>query len=212
MIWNFTSDCSEGAVYGCIDALKYLNKNGGTSRPLSKVLENYMNDVGIVDPDGSVLNGLIAGMTSFGFITIPNHNSQAGTITSLGKRLISATTTYEIQQCYLDAIKKIQYQTDSGNMFYPFQWTIDIFLEMAQRGEEPSLKRSEFAFFVQTSSPYYGVQRAVDDILKSRIPNQESMPNSNETLFIFADLNIRCLRATGQFRKKGRGLEIVSII
>lgn len=214
MIWNFTDNCLNGAVYGCVDALKYIHENGQSITTLKDILTEYFETVGIIDENGDVLEGIIQSLLSFQFIDASSDGKSfiipSMIVTSSGKRLISSFSTSEIQKCFCDAIERIHYRADNGKDFSPFSWTINIVEELQKSGEQAELRCSEFAYFVQTSSPADDVCDVVKQIIAYRNKELVIDRKDKDVLFEFADLNIRCLRATGLFRKKGRGIELIN--
>ena len=152
----------------------------------------------------------------------------ADTITPLGKSLMKAESLPTIQDCFLRSMTIPLFTAGSGKPFSPLCWTLNILLHLEKLTGSPSINFSEFAVYVQTTDPSYDIDKIVNDILYLRKKKSESTAKKqfdatfyneakrtlgyelkSQNFKEYGDLNLRYLRITGLFQRKGRGIIIV---
>lgn len=180
-----------------------------------------------------------AAMTQLGLI-VPEVPSEAAqdqswlgtpfTLTTNGRRLISAEAVPAMQECVLRSLAayRIPSALERGyhvSSFSPLRHTLAILLELERRTEDGRLNFIEMALVVQLSSRDDALDDVCDRILRLRA-EREAAPNTRRfdnqeyevaglendrapsTFRDYADLNFRYLKATGLFHAAGRGIAI----
>ena len=149
-------------------------------------------------------------------------------ITPLGYAFLRADTFIAMQEVFLRALSVPMETAYNGLFFSPLRWTLKVLLEIEKRTGSPSVNFNEFAIYIQTSDPSCSVEEIVNNILSLRSLKESSTAkkifdrNAYEEAKIkqdyakkvsnyreYADMNLRSLRATGIFQRKGRGIAIV---
>lgn len=148
-------------------------------------------------------------------------------ITPFGRTFIEADTVPAIQECFLRAMSMHMFEMDeAGKYFSPLRWTLAVLLKVEERTGSPDVSFVEFAAMIQTSDPSHNIDEVVDDILKIREAREKSTAKKlfnkkvyaeigknynkkNDNFKEYADMNLRYLRASGIFQRKGRGIAIV---
>ena len=148
-------------------------------------------------------------------------------ITPFGKSFLKADTYPAIQECYLRAMSVEQYSMpDKTGFFSPLRWISAIMLELEKVTGSSEISRIEFALWGQTTNPSYQIKNVVDNILdlrerrsrasskrkfdKKEIEDRGKNYNKKSVNFLdYSDMNMRYLRISGVFQRKGRGLMIV---
>lgn len=143
-------------------------------------------------------------------------------ITQAGNALIEADTTPAIQEVYLRAMVVPTEKVKEGR-FSPLVWTLKILLHLERKGENSFLSFSEFALFVQTSTPEDGYEGVCRNISNYRTAKKRTLSAKrfkrdsfdlkakevgykSGTTRDYADEKLRYLKATGMFRAKGNGI------
>ncbi len=148
-------------------------------------------------------------------------------ITPFGRTFLQADTYPAVQECYLRAMSVEQVlMPDRIHLFSPLRWLLAIMLELENRTGSSEISRIEFALWGQTTDPSYDLSKVVDSILdlrarrdtapskrkfdKDEIADRGAYYNKNNDNFLdYGDMNMRYLRISGIFQRKGRGLIIV---
>lgn len=148
-------------------------------------------------------------------------------LTPFGKIFLKADTYPAIQECYLRAMSVEQFLMPDGKRhFSPLRWLLAIMLELEKRTGSSELSRIEFALWGHTTNPDYNLSEVVDNILdlrkrralapakrpfdKQEISKRgENYDKKNDNFLDYSDMNMRYLRISGVFQRKGRGLMIV---
>lgn len=148
-------------------------------------------------------------------------------ITPFGRSFLKADTYPAVQECYLRAMSVEQFPMSDGiHYFSPLRWLLAIMLELEKRTGSSELSRIEFALWGHTTNPSYNLERVVDNILdlrqrraiapakhlfdKDEISKRGENYNKKPDNFLdYSDMNMRYLRISGIFQRKGRGLVIV---
>lgn len=143
-------------------------------------------------------------------------------ITQAGNALIEADTTASIQEVYLRSMV-VPTEKVKGGYFSPLVWTIKILLYLDRANEEPFLSFTEFALYVQTSTPETNYEDVCGQIVSHRKAKKKAASAKRfkrdsyairakevgckaGTIRDYADENIRYLKASGMFRAKGSGI------
>lgn len=189
------------------------------------------------DPDGTYGRKWRFAWNMFGYTVTQVKNSwgfsqeklgDADSITPLGKALIRAETFPAVQECFLRAMSVHMHETVDGRYFSPLRWTLKVLLEVEKQTGSASVNFNEFAIYIQTSDPSMQVDRLVAYILKLRQRKEQSKAKKvfdrkayaeakeeqgygykAENYKEYGDMNLRYLRASGMFQRKGRGIAIV---
>ncbi|MBR4466093.1 AlwI family type II restriction endonuclease [bacterium] len=189
------------------------------------------------DPDGTYGRKWRFAWNIFGYTVAQVKNNwgfnqenigDADSITPLGKALISADTFSAVQECFLRAMSVHMFEAGDGNFFSPLRWTLKVLLEVERRTGSASVNFNEFAIFIQTSDPTARVELIVSNLLALREQKEKSSAKKifdrkayaeakikqgygykAENYKEYGDMNIRYLRASGIFQRKGRGIAIV---
>jgi hypothetical protein len=148
-------------------------------------------------------------------------------ITPFGKAFLKADTYPAVQECYLRAMSVEQFQIPGGaGLFSPLRWLLAIMLELEKRTGSSELSRIEFALWGHTTNPSYDLNEVVDNILDLRnrralapakrpfdkkevAKRGENYDKKSDNFLDYSDMNMRYLRISGIFQRKGRGLVIV---
>ena len=148
-------------------------------------------------------------------------------ITPFGRTFLKADTYPAVQECFLRSMSVEQYPMPDGmHYFSPLRWLLAIMLELERRTGSSELNRIEFALWGHTTNPGYNVDEVVDSILDLRqrraaAPAKRSFDKKeiaargknydkkSDNFLDYSDMNMRYLRISGIFQRKGRGLIIV---
>ena len=149
-------------------------------------------------------------------------------ITPMGKILLQADSDQAQEECFLRAMSVHMHDTEDGHHYSPLRWTLKVLLEVEKQTGSASVNFNEFAIYVQTSDPSMSVASIVSDILALRARKEKSTAKkvfdskeyakakqeqgysySAENYKEYGDMNLRYLRASGMFQRKGRGIAIV---
>lgn len=148
-------------------------------------------------------------------------------ITPFGRLFLKADTYPAVQECYLRAMSVEQFPMPDGmHYFSPLRWLLAIMLELEKRTGSSELSRIEFALWGHTTNPSYNLEEVVDNILDLRqrravalakrpfdkkeiVKRGESYDKKVDNFLDYGDMNMRYLRISGVFQRKGRGLIIV---
>lgn len=151
----------------------------------------------------------------------------ADTITPFGRLFISADTVPAIQECFLRSLSVEQWALPGGiGFFSPLRWILAIMLELERRTGSSEISRIEFALYGHTTNPLYEVSDVVDHILDLRERRKQSpakkvfdhkekhargqfYSRKEQNFTDYGDMNMRYLRISGIFQRKGRGLMIM---
>lgn len=150
-------------------------------------------------------------------------------ITPFGRTFLNADTYPAVQECFLRSMSVEQYPmpNDGTHYFSPLRWLLAIMLELERRTGSSELSRIEFALWGHTTNPSYNVDAVVDKILDLRrrraiapakrpfdkkeiAARGEDYDKKPDNFLDYSDMNMRYLRISGIFQRKGRGLIIVS--
>lgn len=147
-------------------------------------------------------------------------------ITPFGRSFLKADTYPAVQECYLRAMSVEQFSMPDGvHYFSPLRWLLAIMLELERRTGFSVLSRIEFALWGHTTNPSYNLKEVVDNILdlrqrrsvaqakrsfdKKEIATRGKYYDKKADNFLdYSDMNMRYLRISGMFQRKGRGLVI----
>jgi hypothetical protein len=148
-------------------------------------------------------------------------------ITPFGKAFLKADTYPAVQEFYLRAMSVEQFPTQDGKGYFsPLRWLLAIMLELEKRTGSSDMSRIEFALWGHTTNPSYNLSEVVDNILdlrarranassKRKFDKQEIAKRGEhydkkaDNFLDYSDMNMRYLRISGVFQRKGRGLTIV---
>lgn len=148
-------------------------------------------------------------------------------LTPFGKAFLKADTYPAVQECYLRAMSVEQFpMPDKKGYFSPLRWLLAIMLELEKRTGSSELSRIEFALWGHTTNLEYGLKEVVDNILdlrsrralasaKRSFDKEEiakrgrNYQKKRDNFLDYSDMNMRYLRISGVFQRKGRGLIIV---
>lgn len=148
-------------------------------------------------------------------------------ITPFGRTFLNADTFPAIQECFLRAMSVEQYPVPgTRQLFSPLRWMIAVMLELEKRTGSTEMSRIEFALWGHTTNPSYNLSEVVDCILdlrnrranapskrifdKQEVKERGKHYNKKADNFLdYSDMNMRYLRISGLFQRKGRGIMIV---
>lgn len=148
-------------------------------------------------------------------------------LTPFGRTFLQADTYPAVQECFLRSMSVEQVPIpDSSQYFSPLRWLLAIMLELEKQTGFTELSRIEFALWGQTTNPGCDLTEVVENILDLRkrratasakrlFDKQEiarrgkNYKNKNDNFFDYCDMNMRYLRISGIFQRKGRGIMIV---
>lgn len=148
-------------------------------------------------------------------------------ITPFGRAFLQADTFPAVQECFLRAMSVEQYPMPDGKGFFsPLRWMLAILLELEHRGEKAELSRIEFALWGHTTNPSYNLSEVVDNIIDLRKRREKATAKRTfdkdeikkraqhyskkpDNFLDYSDMNMRYLRISGMFQRKGRGITLV---
>lgn len=148
-------------------------------------------------------------------------------ITPFGRTFLKADTFPAVQECFLRAMSVEQFPMPDGEEYFsPLRWMLAIMLELEKRTGSTEMSRIEFALWGHTTNPSYDLSEVVDHILdlrqrrakapakrtfdKNEIKERGKHYNKRSDNFLdYSDMNMRYLRISGMFQRKGRGIMIV---
>lgn len=148
-------------------------------------------------------------------------------ITPFGRAFLKANTYPAIQECFLRAMSVEQFEMpDKTSYFSPLRWMLSIMLELEKRTGSTEMSRIEFALWGHTTNPSYNLSDVVDHILdlrqrRAKAPAKRSFDKNEikergkhydrkpENFTDYCDMNMRYLRISGIFQRKGRGIMVV---
>ncbi len=189
------------------------------------------------DPDGTYGRKWRLAWNTFGFTVIQVKNSfgfsqeslgDIDSITPMGKVFMHADSLPAVQECFLRAMSVPMHQTYDERWFSPLRWTLKVLLAIEKETGSASVNFNEFAIYIQTSDPSMQVEQIVSNILALRKRKEQSTAKKRFDSKAYADakieqnynykannykdygdMNIRYLRASGMFQRKGRGIGIL---
>ena len=148
-------------------------------------------------------------------------------ITPFGRTFLKADTFPAVQECFLRAMSVEQFEMpDKTTYFSPLRWMLAIMLELEKRTGSTEMSRIEFALWGHTTNPSYNLSEVVDHILdlrqrrakasakrtfdKNEIKERGKHYDKKADNFLdYSDMNMRYLRISGMFQRKGRGIMII---
>lgn len=147
-------------------------------------------------------------------------------ITPFGYTFLQADTVSAIQECFLRAMSMKMKPMDNNKRFSPLCWTLAVLLKIEEVTGSPAVSFIEFAVCIQTTNPSFDIEKVVKRILDIRKRKEASnakkkfdriiyeeagqdYPKKSENFKEYGDMNLRYLRASGIFQRKGRGIAIV---
>ena len=148
-------------------------------------------------------------------------------ITPFGRVFLKADTFPAVQECFLRSMSVEQFPLSDGKHFFsPLRWMLAIMLELEKRTGSTEMSRIEFALWGHTTNPSYNLTEVVDHILdlrqrRAKAPAKRTFDKNeikergkyydkkSENFTDYCDMNMRYLRISGMFQRKGRGIMIV---
>ena len=148
-------------------------------------------------------------------------------ITPFGRTFLKADTFPAVQECFLRAMSVEQFEMpDKTTYFSPLRWMLAIMLELEKRTGSTEMSRIEFALWGHTTNPSYELSEVVDHILdlrqrRAKAPAKRTFDKNEikergkhydkkaDNFLDYSDMNMRYLRISGMFQRKGRGIMIV---
>ena len=148
-------------------------------------------------------------------------------ITPFGRTFLKADTFPAVQECFLRAMSVEQFEMpDKTTYFSPLRWMLAIMLELEKRTGSTEMSRIEFALWGHTTNPSYNLSEVVDHILdlrqrRAKAPAKRTFDKNEikergkhydkkaDNFLDYSDMNMRYLRISGMFQRKGRGIMIV---
>lgn len=148
-------------------------------------------------------------------------------LTPFGKAFLQADTYPAVQECFLRSMSVEQFPVQDGSKYFsPLRWMLAVMLELEKRTGSTELGRIEFALWGHTTNPGYDVNEVVEKILDLRkrraaapakrafdreeiARRGENYNKKEDNFFDYCDMNMRYLRISGIFQRKGRGIMIV---
>lgn len=148
-------------------------------------------------------------------------------ITPFGRTFLKADTFSAVQECFLRAMSVEQFEMpDKKTYFSPLRWMLAIMLELEKRTGSTEMSRIEFALWGHTTNPSYNLSEVVDHILdlrqrRAKAPAKRTFDKNEikergkhydkkaDNFLDYSDMNMRYLRISGMFQRKGRGIMIV---
>lgn len=148
-------------------------------------------------------------------------------ITPFGRTFLKADTFPAIQECFLRAMSVEQFRMPDGKQYFsPLRWMLAIMLELEKRTGSTEMSRIEFALWGHTTNPSYNLSDVVDNILDLRQRREKATAKrtfdkkeieerskhydkKSDNFLDYSDMNMRYLRISGVFQRKGRGIMIV---
>ncbi len=152
---------------------------------------------------------------------------QLDDLTPFGRAFLKADTYPAIQECFLRSMSVEQFEMpDKQSYFSPLRWILAVMLELERRTGSTEMSRIEFALWGHTTNPSYDLSEVVDSILdlrerraaapakrtfdKKEISKRGELYDKKSDNFTdYCDMNMRYLRISGIFQRKGRGIMIV---
>lgn len=147
-------------------------------------------------------------------------------LTPFGRTFLKADTYPAVQECFLRAMSVEQFPLPGEKGYFsPLRWILAIMLELEKRTGSSELSRIEFALWGHTTNPNYSLSEVVDNILdlrerRSKAPAKKTFDRKeiatrakdydkkSDNFLDYSDMNMRYLRISGIFQRKGRGLII----
>ena len=149
-------------------------------------------------------------------------------ITPFGRTFLKADTFPAVQECFLRAMSVEQENKGmpEGQFYSPLRWMLAIMLELEKRTGSTEMSRIEFALWGHTTNPSYDLSEVVDHILdlrqrRAKAPARRTFDKNEikergknydkkaDNFLDYSDMNMRYLRISGLFQRKGRGIMIV---
>lgn len=148
-------------------------------------------------------------------------------ITPFSRTFLKADTFPAVQECFLRAMSVEQFEMpDKTTYFSPLRWMLAIMLELEKRTGSTEMSRIEFALWGHTTNPSYDLSEVVDHILdlrqrRAKAPAKRTFDKNEikergkhydkkaDNFLDYSDMNMRYLRISGMFQRKGRGIMIV---
>lgn len=148
-------------------------------------------------------------------------------ITPFGRTFLKADTFPAVQECFLRAMSVEQFPMPDGEEYFsPLRWMLSIMLELEKRTGSTEMSRIEFALWGHTTNPSYDLSEVVDHILdlrqrRAKAPAKRAFDKNeikergkyydkkSDNFLDYSDMNMRYLRISGMFQRKGRGIMIV---
>ena len=148
-------------------------------------------------------------------------------ITPFGRTFLKADTFPAVQECFLRAMSVEQFEMPNKiTYFSPLRWMLAIMLELEKRTGSTEMSRIEFALWGHTTNPSYDLSEVVDHILdlrqrRAKAPAKRTFDKNEikergkhydkkaDNFLDYSDMNMRYLRISGMFQRKGRGIMIV---
>ena len=148
-------------------------------------------------------------------------------ITPFGRTFLKADTFPAVQECFLRAMSVEQFEMPNKiTYFSPLRWMLAIMLELEKRTGSTEMSRIEFALWGHTTNPSYDLSEVVDHILdlrqrRAKAPAKRTFDKNEikergkhydkkaDNFLDYSDMNMRYLRLSGMFQRKGRGIMIV---
>jgi len=147
-------------------------------------------------------------------------------ITPFGKVFLQADTFPAVQECFLRSMSVEQFPLSDGEHYFsPLRWMLALLLEIEKRTGSAEMSRIEFALWGHTTNPSYNLTEVVDHILdlrqrRAKAPAKRTFDKNeikergkyydkkSENFTDYCDMNMRYLRISGMFQRKGRGIMI----
>lgn len=147
-------------------------------------------------------------------------------ITPFGRTFLKADTFPAVQECFLRAMSVEQFEMPNKiTYFSPLRWMLAIMLELEKRTGSTEMSRIEFALWGHTTNPSYDLSEVVDHIdlrqRRAKAPAKRTFDKNEikergkhydkkaDNFLDYSDMNMRYLRISGMFQRKGRGIMIV---
>lgn len=153
------------------------------------------------------------------------------TITENGQRLLAAESVSAIQEVFLRAIAAVQVPSPlepgfDPPPFSPLRHVLRVMLAMDVATTSTHITHIEMAVILQLSTPATSTEELVARIIDIRARREESANKKAfdkaeldqaavtsgmkpDTVYTYADLNFRYLKATGLVQSRGRGISLV---
>lgn len=148
-------------------------------------------------------------------------------ITPFGRTFLKADTFPAVQECFLRAMSVEQFPMPEGEEFFsPLRWMLAIMLELEKQTGSTEMSRIEFALWGHTTNPSYDLYEVVEHILdlrqrRAKAPAKRTFDKNEikergrhydkkaDNFLDYSDMNMRYLRISGMFQRKGRGIMII---
>ena len=152
---------------------------------------------------------------------------QLDDLTPFGKAFLKADTYPAVQECFLRSMSVEQFPMPNKEAYFsPLRWILAVMLELEKKTGSTEMSRIEFALWGHTTNPSYDISEVVDSILdlrqrranapakrafdKKEIEKRGELYDKKSDNFTdYCDMNMRYLRISGIFQRKGRGIMIV---